>query len=170
MNHQIRACIMAAFAFGLAFAAGVVADVVGVDGKRDGNGWGLRPVVDAQTGRARGRGTRTGSGRAARRGTPAELAENRRRRAACSRRDQRLYYWDGTSCVYRWTTGGADRSRGSCVGYDPPGRGSTPCDAGNGRGFMPLGGFGDDGDDGPSSTFSFWEWLLWNQDRSSSGE
>ena len=93
---------------------------------------------------------------------------------SCCRRG---YYWDYRvdSCSRVYSTGGSDNSRGSCSGY-PSGQGGYGfhCDATGGRefgsGFMPIGGWF--GDDGPGATFggSFLEWLLWNQDRSSSGE
>ena len=143
-NRLIRACMTAAFAFGLAFAASTFVD----------------DTAEARCRMVAGHGVvcPTGNRRATRR-SDAEIA--------CRAKDQRRWRWNRArqSCDYLWSTGGADRSRGSCAGY-PHGQGGygSHCDAGMGHGFMPIGGFGEDG---PSVTFSFWEWLLWNQDRSS---
>lgn len=140
--------MMAAFAVGLAFAAGVVADHVDADG----DGWGLRPVVDAQRHGMRNRPYhRQDDDRPGRGYCDAECQCNR---------DPRNTRWDSetNSCHILWSTGSPDGSRGSCSGYphDQGGYGSH-CDAGQGRGFAPPGAFGDDG---PGS---FWEWMLWRE-------
>ena len=147
MNQLIRACMMAAFAVGLAFAASIVADDTAEGQQR----WPRRGPRNVPCKFVQGSGYVCGQ-------------ENIDRAIAiynCNRNPRTTWDHRTDSCSVVYSTGGTYSGRGSCSNQANTNnqRGGTlnPCDYDPaGSGLAPPGSLG-----GPS----FWEWMLWRGSR-----